>query len=253
MVALFYPYLQRASAWEELRYSLRSAQMYLQFDFQVWIIGDLPEWIQGVNHIAHIRSEHIHAPTTFDAVSKLQAYLDHSATPETFVRMYDDVYFLAPRTLGQMQITRYLFDYAQTCRGEFRSGSMIWRDQVIRSVQATRKAGMMGIMTETHCPEVFLKERMKEIIYRFDPRENRLLTSTLYFNSFPYESFLYDRKTERALFYGYHNEFSYSTDALVSDDWSVGKFYLNHNDAGLDQNLKRFIQGKFPYPSRFEK
>src|SRR5665647_3319131 len=116
-------------------------------------------------------------------------------------------------------------------------------------------------MTETHCPEVFEKDKMRKIFKMFDPLENRLLTSTLYFNVFPYELMLKDRKVERALFYGYENDFSYGPGEceLVETRFNrvsrvcEGKYYLNHNDDGLDDGLKKFISGMYPDKCRFEK
>jgi len=152
----------------------------------------------------------------------------------------------------QMQITRYLFSNDELNNGEFASGGMVWRDQVFRSTDAVVRLGYPGYMTETHCPEVFEKEKMRQIFEIFDPLENRLLTSTLYFNVFPYERMLKDRKVERALFYGYENDFS--TSPSPSNQGEIeGKYYLNHNNDGLDDNLKKFIKGMYPDKCRFEK
>jgi len=253
MIGIFYPYLEKASLWQELRYSLRSLEGHLKENFEVWIVGDLPDWIQNVKHLPHKKIENIHAPSTFDAVKKLQAYLNQDDSPETFIRMYDDVYFLGDRNIEDLQVTRYLFNYGQIQNGELRSGSQIWRNQVLRSVQAARQSGHYGLMTETHCPEVFEKQKMAEVMELFDPDVNRLLTSTLYFNLYPYPDYLQDLKTERALFYGYENAYSFHSSNLESTAWLEGKYFLNHNDVGLDGNLKAFISGMFPHKSRFEK
>ena len=253
MIGVYYPYLASASAWEELRYSLRSLEMFLSEDYEVWIVGDLPDWIRNVKHIVHAKNEIVNAGATYDAVSKLKAYIEHPDSPNVFIRMYDDVYLTGARTVNQMQITRYLFTNEELNSGEFKSGGIVWRDQVFRTTDAVVKMGYPGYMTETHCPEVFEKQKMKEIFEMFDPGENRFLTSTLYFNVFPYELKLKDRKVERALYYGMENDFSFGPMGSHAGVPRQGKYYLNHNDEGLDCSLKEFIQGMFPDKCRFER
>ena len=214
----------------------------------------LPKWIQNVKHIPHVKTERILSAAAYDAVSKLEKYLNRSDSPEKFVRMYDDVYFTKERKLEDLEITRYLFEYGELRGGGFTSGSVIWHDQVLRSADAVRKIGFPGFMTETHCPEVFEKSKMKEIFEMFEPADYRLLTSTLYYNVFPYEKMLKDRKTERALFYGCENEFSYKTSRISDGDGLPERScFMNHNDEGLDNHLKRFITIMFPDKCRFER
>lgn len=47
MIKIFYPYWAKASRWEELKYSLRSLEKNFKQDFEVWIVGDLPEWVKA--------------------------------------------------------------------------------------------------------------------------------------------------------------------------------------------------------------
>ncbi len=254
MIGVYYPYLESAKKWEELKYSLRGLDRFFGEDFEVWIVGDLPSWIKGVRHIPHKKTERITSSATYDAVSKLSQYIDNKDSPERFVRMYDDIYFIAERTLADLEVTRYLFSYEEFSSGGCRSGSLIWQDQVRKSVEAVRQIGYPGYMTETHCPEVFEKKKMQKVFALFGPLENRLLTSTLYYNVFPFGRLLKDRKTERALFYGQENDFSYGNlSGSQMDQILKGKYFLNHNDLGLDNDLKKYICKMFPQKSRFEK
>ena len=254
MIGVYYPYLEGAKKWEELKYSLRSLDRFFKEDFEVWIVGDLPSWIKNVRHIPHKKTERIISSATYDAVSKLMQYIDNKDSPERFVRMYDDIYFIGDRKLADLEVTRYLFSYEELLSGVCRSGSLIWQDQVRKSVEAARQLGYPGYLTETHCPEVFEKQKMLKVFELFGPLENRLLTSTLYFNVFPFDRLLKDRKTERALFYGHENDFSYGNLSVSQLDQILkGKYFMNHNDLGLDNNLKKYISKMFPKKSRFEK
>ena len=274
MIGVYYPYLAGANAWEELRYSLRSLEKFFSverrdgfqtrlYDFEVWIVGDLPDWIQNVKHIPHKREDRVYSASTYDAVMKLGSYLDHPDTPERFIRMYVDIYFVGERCLNDLEKTRYLFTYDEYKNHKIKSGSGVWREQVNKTLDALKELGFAGYMTETHCPEVFEKWKMLEIFDMFAPAENRLLTSSLYYNVFPFFRMLKDRKTERALFYGEETDFAMGRmgdgahgrrgDVAQNIAPPQGKYFLNHNDAGLDDGLKKYIMGMFPEKSRFEK
>jgi hypothetical protein len=252
MISVFYPYLQGASKWDELRYSLRSLEMYFRSEFEVVIVGDLPPWVQNVRHIPHRRDEHVSATCTYDALSKLWAFLSCERTSERFIRMYDDIYLLRDLCETDLEVTRYLWDYQELHHGTYTSGGSVWRNQVLQTTKVVRRMGLPGYMTETHCPELFEKEKMLKVFEMFDPVYWRLLSSTLYYNVFPFDTLLKDRKSERALFYGENNQFSFASDP---DGFNAiaGKRFLNHNDKGLTPPLMEIIQGLFPHKSRFEK
>jgi hypothetical protein len=254
MIGVFYPYLATRCQFgemSELEISMESIENFLIEDFEFWIVAS--EWeIEGldirdrllkrfgdkVNFIDHQRNGHVPEPAIFDTAEKMKVYLEHSDTPDEFIRMYDDIYLLGPRKAEDLRITRYLFEYEELST-RLRSGGYLWRSQVMRSVAAVRKYGCRGIMTETHCPELFVKDWMRNIFELFEPGKNRMVTSTLYFNVYPYPRELKDWKTERALFYGYDDEFSYGPGSV--NDKVKDKFYLNCNDKGLDAELYRWL------------
>ena len=251
MIGIFYPYLESASKWEELRYSLRSLEKFFEEEYEVWIVGDKPDWIRNVRHIPHTpETGRVMSPVTYDAIMKLATYIDEDDSPDKFIRMYDDIYFVGKRNLLDLEVTRYLLTYEELQAKALSSGSFTWRDQVRRTVAAVRAKGYAGLMTETHCPEIFEKDNMREIFDLFDPLEGRLLTSTLYYNVFPFERMLKDRDTERILFYGEGGNIGMG--GHVGQPIQ-GKYFLNHNDKGLNAGLKRFIKGMFREKSRFEK
>jgi hypothetical protein len=226
MISVYYPFLCGAKSWEELRYSLRSLCLFLEPEFEVCITGDLPPWVQNVRHIPHAKNLNVRANCTYDAISKLTTFLDNHQCPESFIRMYDDIYLLKHTTLSDLQVTRTLFSYDELHDGRFTSGGSVWNGQVLATSRVARRMGYEGYMTETHCPEVFVSHNLRKIFERVDVLENRLLTSTLYFNMFPFEKRIQDRKTERALFYGADNDFSYAStpqgfDAIKSADSSA--------------------------------
>jgi hypothetical protein len=77
MVDVYYPYVESEAKWQELKYSLRSIEKHFPFDFKVWLVGDLPEWITGVNYIPHKRCVGMQENTTYDAIAKFLSFCNH--------------------------------------------------------------------------------------------------------------------------------------------------------------------------------
>lgn len=251
MIDVYYPYYHNESAWDELRYSLRSVEKHLNEDFKVWIVGDLPGWIrkETVNHIQHQRNHHIVETCTYDAASKLWLYLNAPRTSEGFVRMYDDMYFLKDVTVKDLNVLRVMHGLDM----EIPTGSSVWFEQLFRTIEAVKRNGLPGYNTETHIPEFFLRDGMVYIFEKYKPIENRLLTSTLYFNTFFADKTpIIERRLNSAHFYGNDIERNYPKSANPFDV-CADKTFLNHNNAGLTDALKHYIQSQFPHKSKFEK
>lgn len=83
------PYRQTSS--NELRYALRSIARHLPKS-QVFISGDLPNWVTNVVHIPGDRAETAHQDV-FNNISR--AVLDKRMSND-FILMADDIYFTAP-------------------------------------------------------------------------------------------------------------------------------------------------------------
>jgi hypothetical protein len=249
MIDVYYPYFEREAAWEELRYSLRSIEKHFQFEFRVVIVGDLPRWIdpRSILYIPHERVEGIQENTLYDAITKQLLFNAHPDTSLHFIRMYDDIYLLKDVSLIDFGFkAMYGFDDVPQRQGT-------WWDQLYHTLSLLRSKGYKGWNTETHLPELFNKEKMQWIISAYGALENRLLTSSLYFNTFyPFALPILFCKDFAIQFYDntvgpYYD--SSEGDLLAKCD---GKTYLNHNNAGLNANLKSFISACFPDKSRFE-
>jgi len=250
MVDVYYPYYLQASKWQELKYSLRSLESFLLEDFRVWIVGDLPDWIRGVEHIPHKRCEGMSQNTTFDAITKQLLFCNHPDTNDEFIRMYDDIYLIAPVDRHEIGKVKAMYDW----QGVNHHNYDTWYQQLIRTMKAVMSRGFHGWNTESHFPELFDKVYMRNIIMDYEALENRFLTSTLYFNTvFP------DVKPE--IFckdYGIQFFFGQDTEYYTSNQGDLffkclHKKYLVHNNSGLNDNLKHFLETMFPSKSRFEK
>jgi len=251
MIDIYYPFFQREASWEELRYSLRSIEKNLLFPFRVVIVGDLPEWInlETVLHIPHERIEGITENTLYDAITKLLIFCHHPDTSHHFIRMYDDIYVLKPVDLATIGQYKAMYPFSKI---PLREGT--WWHQLYHTVEVLSNKGYEGYNTETHLPEMFNKENMKWVINSYSALQKRLLTSTLYFNTFfPFSKPLLFSKDFAIQFYNNEDGPFYTTSEGDLQSKCQGKTYLNHNDGGLNDNLKSFISSTFPTPSRFER
>ncbi|HAH24913.1 MAG TPA: hypothetical protein DCL77_14365 [Prolixibacteraceae bacterium] len=267
MVTIYFPYWEAGSKWQELRYSLRSLEKHFKEDFKVCIVGDCPRWIQGVEYISYQRDPGKSALWNTNRmmeifmdrgqgawkvenkeVKDLKELKELNEDSDLFVRMNDDMYLLRDITLEDLMVTRIIRE-----NGEVRkitSGGSQWRKMIFSTIDELEQREYMGYLTESHCPELFSARKMKLIYQVFQLPKEELLPSTLYYNVFPYSILILDKKEQRRLFYGEQNDYSYLSEGVVHK--CEGGYYLNHNDIGLNGELKEFIESRFSEKSRFE-
>ena len=250
MIDVYYPFFEREANWHELRYSLRSIEKHFKFDFRVVITGDLPSWInpEFVLHIPHQRIEGIVQNTLYDAITKQLLFCQHPLSSSYFIRMYDDIYLLKDVNLLDIGRFKAMYPYSKV---PLRDGT--WWEQLYNTLNVLRLKGYEGWNTETHLPELFNKEKMQWIIRAYSALENRLLTSSLYFNTFyPTTDPLLFSKEFAIQFYDNIDGPFYTSSEGDLGKKCKGKTYLNHNDRGLTTNLREFISSTFPHKSRYE-
>lgn len=247
MIDVYYPYYHGGARWHELQYSLRSIEKHFRFEYRVWLVGDKPDWIQNVMHIPHSRTKDIQENTTYDAVDKFLLYLEHPEVSCCVIRMYDDMYILKDVSLEEISVPKSM-------PGQLPAKGGVWMNQLRRTIEAVKKRGYAGINTETHCPERFDTKLMLEVIRSYDALNNRYLTSTLYHNTcLKPEDLVPISKDIAVQFYdGSDGIVKVSNSGNIAEKCQ-GKMFLNHNNTGLNMNLKVFLQRSFPYKSKFEK
>lgn len=251
MITIVYPYVQHLAAWQELKYSLRSVEKYFKESFKVLIVGDLPEWIKDVQHIPHTRISGIELTNCFDAITKLQLMLNSKKVSDDFIIMYDDIYLLKDTRTEDLQKRYYLEDLSKHERPEKLSN---YQKIVFRTVDMLKREGLATLNCETHLPRLYNKNKMRMIMKLFRPRENRLLTGTLYCNYYHKGELLQLPKKIKAGFYGLGSRYSLTgcNDADLPGIIESHQF-LNHDNNGLTRELMNQVEKLFPNKSRFEK
>ena len=250
MTDIYYPYFEREATWHELRYSLRSIEKHFKFPFRVVIVGDLPDWVdpQFILHIPHERVEGISQNTLYDAITKQSLFNYHFDTSLHFIRMYDDIYILKDVDIVDIATVKAMYSWETI---PIREG--VWWSQLYATIDILKEKGYSPWNTETHLPELFNKEKLQWIINVYSALEKRLLLSTLYFNTFyPLINPLLFSKDFAIQFYNNIDNRFYTSSEGDLFAKCQGKTYLNHNNAGLNENLQNFLSKTFTQKSRFE-
>lgn len=257
MIDVYYPFFQREAIWEELRYSVRSVCLHLKEPFRLVIIGDKPAWLNDNPNclfIYHQRSEGMKENATFDAITKLTIFLQLQSRSEDFIRMYDDTYLLNDVSIQELKVPKALYEASKL---PDRTGT--WWEQLRKTLAAVNKLNVEKQIYspiwnyETHFPDCFSAEKMLKVIEDYGALKNRLLTGTLYFNTWSKELPLLFRKDWAIQFYNNEDNQFYSSSTGNLDEKCQDKYFLNHNNAGLNDNLKRFLMKRFHKKCMFEK
>ena len=253
MIDIVYQYIDVVS-WTELRHSLRSIEKHFKGECRIWIVGDLPGWVQNVQHIPHVRNNKIALTNCYDACRKMELVINHPELTEDFIYMYDDIYFLKDTTREELEYPLYAVEDMTkmiTRNKQTKHQRMRWEtyDTLVR-----RGYGCCNF--ENHLPKVFSKALMRAMFEMYDPKESRLLFSTLYYNTFFGEIppvLLHKDDQAKAEFFGVDDKFGFRN--LNQEQLSrllEGKRFLNHNDKGLNSTLKRFIEARFHDKCNYE-
>lgn len=248
MIDVIYPYIETLASWKELEYSIRSIKKNLNEPHRIWVIGQKPTGITTeVNFIPHDRVPGIRLTNCYDATSKLEVIINHPDITEEFILMYDDIYLLQSMDREQIRPLYAMADLSRIKRVEnTKHQKLIWSTR-----DTLDKAGVETIYNcETHLPRLFSKEKMKVIFEKFAPKENRLLTGTLYNNYFKEDRLPRVLKYTpgiAAYFYGMDKlPYSYLTNHPDEIEMIFkNHLFLNHNDAGLTKTLQSAITKQF--------
>ncbi len=269
-IDIVYPYLHSKAKFEELKYSIRSIEQYFVGKYRVVIIGDvLPNWLDEskVLFIEHQRNEMADFTVATDANTKMDIIINHPDISDEFVVMYDDIYLLNGIDKELMRRLSYSIYIAQIIQGEpyfhpQSTSSANYKHTQTYTYDALFAAGFADVYNfETHIPRVVSKKIMKEVFALYKPIENHLQRFTLYYNYLVSETalkampkFIYTKEIGiKAGFYGVDTPHSFANDKETIETACKLNYYLNHNDLGLSDGLRKYIEQRFTIPSNYEK
>jgi len=226
------------SRWDcnELRYSLRSMEMYMGGMGKVFVVGHKPEWLQNVIHIDH--EDKYGRNKGANIISKIIAACKHPDLSDKFIFKSDDHYFI--NHIDADQISSY---YLDNLKGSlFLSGDKKWNECLRRVREELTERGFPCFNYEAHTPKEMDKKAFVEIMSMYEWEDKEFPTHSLYFNTY--------NKKHHKVPYGFKSFYG----RQKSDFAFMGKkVFMAHNDLALSQELMDIIQRMYPKKSRFEK
>lgn len=139
---------------KELRYCLRSIETYLTDVGQVFIVGELPDWVQNVVHIPYADNPDWRFKER-NIYEKTLAACDDERVSDPFLFMNDDHYFLTRTSCNDIL---HLYTCTPPTSGKY-------FDTTMRNTW-----GVMGIgrYYDIHFPILYQKARYKRILSALD-------------------------------------------------------------------------------------
>ena len=238
MTHFVYVYIKQGVMWDELMYSIMSIRKFFNGEHKIFVVGDRPG-IPGVSHIPVARVHGGRNPKAQDSIAKLQLIADNKQINEDFVYMYDDIVLLKPCTEEDLKVTRAI-DYVPKPGTYFSPRarpSKTWINLWLRTMITLQKEGLPTWNYETHLPRWYNKTNVSSIIQRFNLKNDPMLFASLYYNTLnlaPYEA-LVTSQTIKAGVYEPH-------EPLWIQRNVNGKLFLNYDNAGLNEHLRRYIK-----------
>jgi len=257
MLSVVYPYVKAYARFDELKFSLRSLDKYLERPFRVFVIGDRPVWLsKEVNHIpANTASMYAVA----DIIHKLELAIADERISEDFIWMNDDIYLLAAASKKEIKKPKAIGNLADKIRKLKGKGQdKMYNQNLLKTFQQLKKEELPTINTATHLPFLFNKTRLKEVLSKYSFYDG-LMLSCIYHNNYFKESdyeYLHNSKGKKTAVYAKPVNRIEDLEKMCA-----GAMYFNHSDTGhkfsVDRNeqnvIEQFLKKKFPAKSLFEK
>ncbi len=224
----------------ELRYSIRSVEQNFKDLRNIYIVGHRPRWLQNIIHI-DVKDPY---RTNKDAnlINKLIIASMHPDISKQFVNISDDQYIINPVTTEDLR--HPIIDNSHI---QFIPGAKLnrWQSRLKRTVDVLKTNGFNHDCYEAHSPYLLDSSNFMSTLMQYDYGVDiGYCGNTLYFNSIRAKGRM---KTILDLV---------RINCPLEADVLRGKLshpkFLNHTNKGLNDNLKKILQEKFPNPSKYE-
>lgn len=171
-----WPYWEGGSIGDEIRFSVRSVEHFFEGRAETLIIGDRPAWYTG----PHIYKKRVKSRTPSrnfrDTISKLYWMATRPEVRTDFVWMMDDVYFVQPFSLADIQTPR--------AEPWGPSKSNKWQVLKTQSMELLMDRGLPTHDYATHLPHYVEKQKLHELFDRYDLHNITLIWELLYGNTY---------------------------------------------------------------------
>jgi hypothetical protein len=233
------------SKWQdnELRFSLRSVAKNLTGYGKVWIIGDCPCFVQGVEHRYYPDNDLSGNNNDANMIDKI-LFACEQGISEDFVFMNDDFFILKPMHVDEIPVM-HKGDMTEKPKEYWRING-IWQQRLLNTFNKLKARGMSTMLYDMHCPMPMNKTLFPEVIKNWDYKvEPGLNFRSIYGNTVYMGEGLRNNGHKFTVFTRKRYE-------VIAKEAEKGMF-MAVNDAGLWIVTKSFIRSEFPEQSDFEK
>jgi len=272
MISIIIP-LGTGSKWgnNELRYMLRSLEMFAEFDYNVTIYSTKQiSWIQNANvkivnrWYPETAKKYYggtkHYENYFDVLNKLKTASYDDDLSSMVLYTYDDVLWLKKTYIQEIGLVIAADRFQDRPEFWLNPKNNKWKTTILDAIKKSKGFNIDPHIYETHLPRLYERKSIQELFKKF-PFENLKVPyafATLYYNYFHHKPDL-NYKHNNKIKTGFYGGKTKTVDVYSSKSHKhinkavEGKQYINYNDAGLSPQLKEWIQQKFPNKSKFEK
>jgi hypothetical protein len=270
---------------EELKHCLRSLEKNLKLSFHVKLFAKyLPKWLNTQTVQYEIiprwypdsaRKFHKvdkggakHYENYFDVLHKIDLMSQDESLSDPFLYMYDDILLLRPVENIEDIDKKVAMMHYKDGKHVYENPVTKWSFTALRAFDLLKRAERPIWDYETHLPRILRKNLLRSMFESFPPDKESIpyAPSTLYYNLFydkPDEVIYKNQENKiKAGFYGTRDESLFdwsdfpSTTMEKVDQAVKGKLWLNYNHKPILMRtsvLTKWIAGKFPNKSKFEK
>lgn len=220
---------------EELRFSIRSVEKFFQGTAKITIIGDRPEWFKGHVIVKRRVPASRHQREFRDMLGKVWFMATHPEVDDKCVWMMDDIYFIKPFTLKDLEKPR-----AERWNP---SSKNRWQRIKSRTMQDLQAEGLPTHDYATHAPHVAEKQKLAALFERFNLHKKVRLWEVLYGNVY--------RGTPRSA----RPWFARFYDQLTADQYAnrlTQATCFNHTAGAWCKGLFEYLSTLLPEPSSAE-
>lgn len=236
--------LGTGSTWSdnEIRFSLRSIEKNLSGIGKVFIVGELPEFLQDV---IHIPAEDIFEPginADGNIITKVIAACKDERLSKKFLFINDDHMVMEPMLVSNIP--------------PFHKGNMktfdklywdfnFWRKRLKRTMEILMTKNRSTLHFDCHTPIIFHKMKFIDIVNQFDYSADIGYTMKSIYGNFEYPDAPLLGKEKKII--AKHFKLRDLREILAIPQ------FVSFNDQGLNGALKWWLIENFPSKSRFEK
>jgi glycosyltransferase involved in cell wall biosynthesis len=218
------------SANNELRFCLRSIEQYLEGYRNIWIIGQKPKFLKNVNHISH---EEYH-PKSNNIYDKIKRACNIGEISDNFI-LFNDDYFLVEKVDAPTYPNYYSDDALKEVLNRPKPDP--YRTLVDETMQ---QVNLIMKYADIHCPIVINKKAFLSQPYKRNTEHGLLVKSTyLHWSGLPtvkrQDSILRKPHTKQQI-----EDMIFTTDMISIHDEAINNEFIE------------WIEGKFPYHSKYE-